>query len=205
MGKMGSWVPRQQSRDDKIQRVSVAGSLLARYRQAVAQRRPFFNQTVTGDEKWCLYVNMKQRKEWLSPGKDPTPRAKPNCINERLCCPSGGIVRVLYISNCFQRTRLSPPQFMWNNYGVWRVQFSRKGKKSNMPSCCSTTMPDRTAIITKTAIQELRWEVLPHPGYSPDLAPSDYHLLRSLAVNLRGVSFNNDEDFQKWLSDFFLQ
>ncbi|KFD50519.1 hypothetical protein M513_08587 [Trichuris suis] len=44
---------------------------------------------------------------------------------------------------------------------------------------------------------------LPHPGYSPDLAPSDYHLFRSLAVNLRGVSFNNDENVQKWLSDFF--
>ncbi|KFD62057.1 hypothetical protein M514_09402 [Trichuris suis] len=59
-----------------------------------------------------------------------------------------------------------------------------------------------TAIITKTAIQELGLEVLPHSGYWPDLAPSDYHLFRSLAVNLCGVSFNNDEDLQKWLSDF---
>ncbi|KFD68494.1 hypothetical protein M514_09348, partial [Trichuris suis] len=59
-----------------------------------------------------------------------------------------------------------------------------------------------TAIITKTAIQELGWEVPPHPGNSPDLAPSEYHLFRSLAVNLRGDSFNNDENLQKWLADF---
>ncbi|KFD56382.1 hypothetical protein M513_02837 [Trichuris suis] len=84
------------SRDDKIRRVSAAGSLLPRYRQAVAQRRPFFSQIIT----------------------------------------------------------------------------------------------------------ELGWEVLPHPGYSPDLAPSDYHLFGSLAVNLRGASFSNDEGLQKWLSDF---
>ena len=25
-------------------------------------------------------------------------------------------------------------------------------------------------------IQKLKWNVLPHPPYSPDLAPSDYHL-----------------------------
>jgi hypothetical protein len=39
-----------------------------------------------------------------------------------------------------------------------------------------------------------------HP--TPDLAPSDYHLFRSLSSNLRGVSFNNDAELQNWL-DFF--
>jgi hypothetical protein len=57
--------------------------------------------------------------------------------------------------------------------------------------------------MTKTAIQELNWEILPHPPYSPDLAPSDYHLFRSLSNNLHGVSFNNDAELQNWLDDFF--
>jgi transposase len=42
-----------------------------------------------------------------------------------------------------------------------------------------------TPNMTKAAIQELDWEILPHPPYSPDLAPSDYHLFRSLSNNLR--------------------
>jgi hypothetical protein len=57
--------------------------------------------------------------------------------------------------------------------------------------------------MTKAAIQELDWEILSHPPYSPDLAPSDYHLFRSLSNNLRGASFNNDADLQNWLDDFF--
>jgi hypothetical protein len=57
--------------------------------------------------------------------------------------------------------------------------------------------------MTKAAIKELDWEILPHPPYSPDLAPSDYHLFRSLSNNLRGVSFNNDAELQNWLDDFF--
>jgi hypothetical protein len=38
-----------------------------------------------------------------------------------------------------------------------------------------------TANMTKAVIQELDWEILPHPPYSPNLAPSDHHLFRSLS------------------------
>jgi histone-lysine N-methyltransferase SETMAR len=60
------------------------------------------------------------------------------------------------------------------------------------------TTPDHTNTenMTKAAIQELDWEILPHPPYSPNLAPSDYHLFRSLSNNLHGVSFNNDAELQ---------
>jgi hypothetical protein len=57
--------------------------------------------------------------------------------------------------------------------------------------------------VTKAAVQELDWEILPHPSYSPDLASSDYHLFRSLSNNLRGVSFNNGAELQNWLDEIF--
>jgi hypothetical protein len=60
------------------------------------------------------------------------------------------------------------------------------------------TRPDHThtAYMTKAAIQELDWEILPHPPYSLDLAPSYYPLFRSLSNNLRGVFFNNSVELQ---------
>ncbi|GFY21320.1 histone-lysine N-methyltransferase SETMAR [Trichonephila clavipes] len=42
------------------------------------------------------------------------------------------------------------------------------------------------SIVTRQKLKELEWEVLMHPPYSPDLAPSDYHLFRSLQNFLSG-------------------
>jgi hypothetical protein len=50
--------------------------------------------------------------------------------------------------------------------------------------------------MTKAAIPELDWEILPHPPYSPDLAPSDYHLFHSIPNNLCRVSFNDDAELE---------
>jgi [histone H3]-lysine36 N-dimethyltransferase SETMAR len=46
-------------------------------------------------------------------------------------------------------------------------------------------------------------ELLPHPPYSPDLAPSDYHLFRSLSNYLRGKKFKNEEVLKIELQKFF--
>ena len=56
--------------------------------------------------------------------------------------------------------------------------------------------------MTKETIQQLSWEVLTHPPYSPDLAPSDFHLFRSLSNALCGVPFNNDVELKTWLEQF---
>ncbi|GBP31033.1 Histone-lysine N-methyltransferase SETMAR [Eumeta japonica] len=49
-------------------------------------------------------------------------------------------------------------------------------------------MPDHTSLATLKILREFGWEVLMHPPYNPDLAPSDFHLLRSLQNSLDSVS-----------------
>ena len=41
-------------------------------------------------------------------------------------------------------------------------------------------------------IRQLRWDVLPHPPYSPDLAPSDYYLFARLKHDLAGRHFEDN-------------
>jgi hypothetical protein len=82
------------------------------------------------------------------------------------------------------------------------IQQKRPGRQHRVILQHDNARP-HTANMMKAAIQELDWEILPHPPYSPDLAPSDYHLFCFLSNNLRRVSFNNDTELQNWLDDFF--
>ena len=58
------------------------------------------------------------------------------------------------------------------------------------------------AKLTLQKLQELGYETLPHPPYSPDISPTDYHLFLSLDNFLRNKTVNNREDVQNTFASF---
>jgi histone-lysine N-methyltransferase SETMAR len=69
-----------------------------------------------------------------------------------------------------------------------------------------------TAHATVAKIKDLHFQCLPHPPYSPDLEPSDFHVFGALEGELSGRKFRSDEvqeAVHNWLckqpKDFFLK
>ncbi|EGI64137.1 Mariner Mos1 transposase [Acromyrmex echinatior] len=60
-------------------------------------------------------------------------------------------------------------------------------------------------IIVKQTLMDLEWEVFPHPAYSPDLAPSDYHLFRSMQHALEDTHFHNYSEVKIGLLNGLIQ
>jgi len=59
-----------------------------------------------------------------------------------------------------------------------------------------------TAVHTVDMLRDLKFEVLKHPPYSPDFAPSDFHLFGPMKEHLRGHKFADDgvmEAVESWL------
>jgi histone-lysine N-methyltransferase SETMAR len=57
--------------------------------------------------------------------------------------------------------------------------------------------------MTQQQIKELNWEILEHPPYSPDLAPSDYHLFRSLQNHLNNKKFERFKEVNDDILTYF--
>jgi len=51
----------------------------------------------------------------------------------------------------------------------------------------------------------LKFEVLSHPPYSPDLAPSDFHLLPHLKRDLKGTHFTSDDEAKQAVTSWIKQ
>jgi histone-lysine N-methyltransferase SETMAR len=116
----------------------------------------------------------------------------------------------------------------WDSQGVLLAHFQKRGENMNSATYCEIILklPDaictrirgqlargillhhdnarpHTARVTQYSIQELQWELFEYTPYSPDFAPSDFHLSGPLRNQLRGQSFNDNEEFEtevrKWL------
>ena len=58
------------------------------------------------------------------------------------------------------------------------------------------------AIPVKNYLENSGWEVLPHPPYNPDLAPSDYHLFRSMQNALTRIPFTSEQGIKNCPDSF---
>ena len=93
------------------------------------------------------------------------------------------------------------------------VRTKRQGLLSKKVLLLHDNARPHTASQTVETINHLGFEVLEQPAYSPDLAPSDYHLFGPLKNALRGRRFSTDKEVRevvhKWLRDqpktFFLE
>jgi len=88
----------------------------------------------------------------------------------------------------------------------------RRGKFTKVVLFLHDNAPAHPALATQNKLAYLGFQCLDHPPYSPDLAPSDYHLFPGLKKQLKGRHFSSDAEVitaaETWLdgqiSGFFL-
>ena len=63
--------------------------------------------------------------------------------------------------------------------------------------------PAHAAKITQRKLEKNRWNLLQHPLYSLDMAPSDYYLFRNMKTELFKSHFVSAEDVEGKLTAYF--
>ena len=84
------------------------------------------------------------------------------------------------------------------------IREKRRGKLSKGILLQQDNARVHTCKIAMDAVERNGYELIPHPAYSPDLAPSDYFLFPNLKNDIRGHHFRSNEEVaavEEWVRD----
>ena len=136
---------------------------------------------VTGDENQVHYDNPKRRKSWGMPGHASTSTARPNIHGAKvMLCIRWDQLGVVYYELLKPSETITGDRFRTQ---LMSLSLALKEKRSQYQERHGKVF-GHVARPVKTYLETLKWEVLPQPPYSQDVAPSDYHLFRSMAHGL---------------------
>jgi [histone H3]-lysine36 N-dimethyltransferase SETMAR len=195
--RYGVWIPHELSPYQLQYRVDACMDLITSHRNY-----QWLRNLITGDEKWVLYVNYTHRRQWLSPGQTgvATPKADlhPKKVMLSVWWGVNGIIHWEVLPNgCTITADLYCQQ-------LDRIAEKLKGKQDRIYYLHDNARP-HVAKSTCEKLLKLGWITIPHPPYSPDLAPTDYHLFRSLSHHLAEKKFDNENDLKMDIANFFDQ
>lgn len=190
------WVPRLLTLEQKRNRVRYCMDGLQLF-----QKNPedFKRRFVTVDETWIHYYTpetKQQSKQWVKMGESAPKKAK--------TVPSAGKVMATVF---------------WDSQGIILIDYLQKGKTitgayySSLLDRLKTELqekrprlahkkvlfhhdnaPAHTSAIVVAKLLEIEFQLVSHPPYSPDLAPSDYYLFPNLKKWLAGQRFHSNEE-----------
>lgn len=190
------WVPRELTIDQKQQRVDDSEQCLEMFKRNKAE---FFRRYVTMDETWLHHYtpeSNRQSSEW-------TASDEPNPKRGKTQQSAGKVMASVF----------------WDAHGIIFIDYLQKGQTINSDYYIALlerlkaeiakkrphlkkkkvlfhqdNAPCHKSGKTMAKIYELGYELLPHPPYSPDLAPSDYFLFADLKRMLAGKKFKTDDE-----------
>jgi len=193
-------VPHQLTAELKERRVDACQEHLKCF---VAEGDSFVGRIVTGDETWGHYhqpETKKAIKEWrhTSSPKSKKFRTQPSDgrVMLTLFWDERGVIFEHYMPRGNTVTSAMYADLLKNHLRP-AIKSKRRGLLSTGVLLQHDNARPHTACSTVATIQNLSFECLPHPPYSPDVAPSDFHTFGPLKEAMGDKSFRSNEEVQQ--------
>ena len=172
---------------------------------------------MTVDETWVRYYepeNKAQRRQWVRPGSPRPKKSKTQPSTGKVMATvfwdAKGFIMLDFLS---KRSTISGVYYA-NLLDQLRTAIleKRPGKLSKSVMLQQDNAIVHTCKVAMDAVERNGYELIPHPAYSPDLAPGDFFLFLNLKKDIRGRHFRSDEEVvtavEEWVNgkepDFFI-
>ena len=198
--KLDKWVPHELNGNQKKRRYEVPYSLLLRNKN-----NPFIDRVVNCDEMWVLYDNWRRSTQWLDTDKAPRHFPKPELHQKKVMLTvwwsATGLIHYSFLNAGETITAEKYCQQTDEMHQKLRQQHpalvNRKG-----PILLQDNAWPHVAKPTQQKLNELGYETLSHPPYSPELSATDYHFFKHLDNFLQEKCSKNLSDIKNTFSDF---
>ena len=211
---MAQWVPKALRPNQLNLRSELSTAILLKIK---AGQDRFFDRIIIGDETWVYQYDPETKQQskqwqWLPRGASRPIKFKPERSVKKVMASvfwdSEGVVLVDLLEGKKTVT------------GAYYVEVLRKLRAKLAKKCPGKlyrgilfhhdNAPAHFSHIVRDVLRKFRWELLPHPPYSSDLAPSDFFLFPKLKERLKGVYFNDTNEamqaaktwLTKWSADY---
>uniref|UniRef100_A0A3Q0RHJ7 Mos1 transposase HTH domain-containing protein n=1 Tax=Amphilophus citrinellus TaxID=61819 RepID=A0A3Q0RHJ7_AMPCI len=189
------WVPRHLTPDQKRTRLVTSQVNLALFE---ANPDGFLERFLAQDECWVHHYEpetKRQSMQWKQPSS-PTPE-KAKVVS------SAGKVMISVFWDAKGHT-------INGEYYANLLRQLRKAIKSKWPGKLTKGVlfhqdnaPVHKSMVSVAAVCDCGFELVDHPPYSPDLAPSDYFLFPNMKKHLAGKQYRTDDEVISAVEDFF--
>ena len=204
-GNCARWVPKMLTEEHKLKRQAIALDSPTRYSE---EGDDFLSRVVTGDETWVSHAtpeSKQQSMEWRHTSSPTKTKFKQTTSTRKIMCTAfwdrKGVLLVDFL-----------PQGSTINAGVYcdtlkklrrPIQNKRRSMLSRGVVMIHENARPHTAAATQNLITTFGWEQFDHPPYSPDLAPSYFHLFLHLKSFLAGRRFHDDNEVKEAVTTSF--
>ena len=198
------WVPRLLTIDQKHTRRTLSRTNLNLFEEDPAN---FLKRFVTMDETWVHHFTpeaKQQSKQWKHPGSPPPKKAKtvPSAgkVMASLFWDADGILLIDYLQKgqtingtCYASLLMQLRE---------KIKIKRRGKLTKGVLFHQDNAPVHKFVIAMAAIHDRGFKLVEHPPYSPDLAPSDFHLFPKLKTAISGTHIHSNNHVIHAVDDF---
>ncbi|UYV83676.1 SETMAR [Cordylochernes scorpioides] len=194
--KQGNWVPYELKPGNIERRICTCELLLKRQ-----NRKGFFASNRDGGRK---VDSLRQPKAQKIPGHASASTAKPNIHGKKLMlCIWWDQLGVIYYELLQPNETITGERYQQQLMQLSRalkIKHPLYAKRHDKVIYQHDNARPHVAKVVKETLEALQWDVLPHPAYSPDIAPSDYHMFRSMTHGLAEQHFTSYEEAKNWVN-----
>ncbi|CAF2057187.1 unnamed protein product [Rotaria magnacalcarata] len=194
--------PYELTEAQAIRRVEVCRQLLDN-----PLNNRFWKRIVTCDEKWVFLVNRNRSRRWIPRDQNPPSVARPDHFAKKvMLCVWWNVDGVVHFELVPDGRAVDAELYSEQLERVCNILMQRYPTliRQERALLQHDNAPAHRTNLTKEKLGELDGiEVLLHPAYSRELAPSDYGLFRSMVDFFRGRRFETFDQVEAACREFF--